>query len=95
MRRILIGLAVLTAVVLFCVKYAGPTPATQHGPAWVVDHVAINGAPAGPTTTYTAYCVSTDNLKPDTAPAENDLVRVPITENQFLFLRPGNACPGR
>jgi hypothetical protein len=95
MARIGVALLGLAAVIAFCVKYAGPTPQPQLGPVWVVNHVAMNAAPTNPTTTYTAYCVPVDKLDPDTPPAAGDLVQVPITENQFLWLQPGNACPGR
>jgi hypothetical protein len=95
MTRIILCVAALAAVIWFCVEYAGPTPPPRLGPTWVVNHVSRTGAPNGPTATYTAYCVSVDKLKPDTAPAEGDLSPVPITSNQFLFLQPGNACPGR
>ncbi len=97
--RITSVLAVLAAATLLCsgctsAPATTTTPAT-HGPAWIVDHVATTDDPVAHATIYTAYCARTETLNPAHVPTDGELDPVRITENQFLRLQPGDACPGR
>lgn len=99
--RASLALSTLTAAaVLLCAACTtGPAPTitrpTPSGPRWIVDHVSQADNPDTHTTLYTAWCAPADAFTPAHVPTDAELSPVAISENDFLRLRPGDACPGK